>query len=259
MTYTLPEKKIRGQFLEGWQVNTIVTMQSGQPWQVNDQSNSFSGTGDNSDRWDFFGNPADFHSIGDKGLPFCASPLNGPTSTPSATNPIVCNQIDAFGNVVQQFTSADPNTAPQASAMWSKCLAKAPDTTPGGTLQTGGCYVQRNSVLVPPEFGTFGNMGRNIFRDTGFHNVDLSISKSFRFSERLKAQFRAEMFNVFNHPNFANPWGGASTYGPGGVSDPSTGSGSFGCGCATPDSAAVNPVLGSGSNRAIQLGLKFIF
>lgn len=259
VTYTLPEKKIRGQFLEGWQVNTIVTMQSGQPWQVNDQSNSFSGTGDNSDRWDFFGNPADFHSIGDKGLPFCASPLNGPTSTPSATNPIVCNQIDAFGNVVQQFTSADPNTAAQASAMWSKCLAKAPDTTPGGTLQTGGCYVQRNSVLVPPEFGTFGNMGRNIFRDTGFHNVDLSISKSFRFSERLKAQFRAEMFNVFNHPNFANPWGGASTYGPGGVSDPSTGSGSFGCGCATPDSAAVNPVLGSGSNRAIQLGLKFIF
>jgi len=244
---------MRGQLLEGWQVNTIITMQSGQPWQVNDQSNSFSGTGDGSDRWDFFGNPADFRSIGDKGLPFCASPPNGPTSAPDPlTNPLVCNQIDAFGNVVT-FSAA------QASAMWNECLAKAPDTSKGGTLQTGGCYVQGNSVLVPPAAGTFGNMGRNIFRDTGFRNVDLSISKSFKFGERLKAQFRAEMFNVFNHPNFANPWGGASTYGPGGFSDPSTGSGSFGCGCATPDNAAVNPVLGSGSNRAIQLGLKFIF
>jgi len=35
--------------------------------------------------------------------------------------------------------------------------------------------------------------------------------------------------------------------------------GFFGCGCATPDQAAGNPVLGSGGNRAIQLGLKFIF
>ncbi len=119
--------------------------------------------------------------------------------------------------------------------------------------------MQGNSVLVPPALGTFGNMGRNIFRDTGFHNVDLSVSKSFKFGERFRAQFRAEMFNVFNHPNFANPTGGASTYGPGGFSDPSTGGGSFGCGCATPDNASVNPVLGSGSNRAIQLGLKFIF
>ncbi len=102
-------------------------------------------------------------------------------------------------------------------------------------------------------------MGRNIFRDTGFHNVDLSVTKSFKFGERFKAQFRAEMFNVFNHPAFANEWGGANTYGPGGVSDPATGGGSFGCGCATPDNASVNPVLGSGSNRAIQLGLKFTF
>jgi len=259
VTYSLPEVKTWGQLLEGWQVNTIIAMQSGQPWQVNDQSNSFSGTGDNSDRWDFFGNPSDFRSIGDKGFPFCASPPNGPTSTASAANPIVCNQIDAFGNVLKLFTSADPNTAAQASALWQKCLAHAPDTSTGGTLQTGGCYVQGNSVIVPPAFGTFGNMGRNIFRDTGFHNVDLSFTKSFRFGERLKAQFRAEMFNVFNHPEFANPWGGASTYGPGGFSDPSSGSGSFGCGCATPDNASVNPVLGSGSNRAIQLGLKFIF
>jgi Carboxypeptidase regulatory-like domain/TonB dependent receptor-like, beta-barrel len=238
VTYTLPEKKTWGQFFEGWQLNSIITMQTGQPWQVNDQANNFSGTGDNADRWDFFGNPSDFHSDGPRGIPFCTGPAN-------------CSQTDAFGNTVVAFSAA------QSAAMWANCVSHAPD--PAGTLAAAGCYVQGNSVLVPPALGTFGNMGRNIFRDNGFHNVDLSIAKSFKFGERLRAQFRAEMFNVFNHPEFANEWGGASTYGPGGVSDPSTGGGSFGCGCATPDNASVNPVLGSGSNRAIQLGLKFLF
>jgi carboxypeptidase family protein/TonB-dependent receptor-like protein len=252
VTYTLPEKKTWGQFLEGWQVNTIITLQSGQPWQVNDQVNDFSHTGELADRWDFFGNPSDFHSDGPKGIPFCTSPPNGPTSAITPTNSPSCSQTDAFGNSV-------PFSAAQTTTTWNACLAKARDTTNGGTLQTGGCFVQGNSLLVPPAPGTFGNMGRNIFRDTGFHNADLSISKSFKFGERFRAQFRAEMFNVFNHPSFANEWGGASTYGPGGVSDPATGGGSFGCGCATPDSASVNPVLGSGSNRAIQLGLKFLF
>jgi hypothetical protein len=106
--------------------------------------------------------------------------------------------------------------------------------------------------------GQFGTLGRNIFRDTGFHNVDLSVSKAFRFGERIKAQFRIETFNIFNHPNYANPNGATSGYGQGAFSDPSQSS-QFGCGCATPDSAAFNPVLGSGSARAIQLGLKFTF
>jgi hypothetical protein len=246
ITYSFPEKKTWGQFLEGWQVNSIITMQTGQPWQVNDQVNGFSGTGDNADRWNFFGNPSDFHSIGDKNIAICTGPAN-------------CSQTDVFGNTF-------PLSAAQTAADWAGCMAHA---TPGilASLNaaigggTGGCYVSSNgkSFLLPNAAGTFGNMGRNIFRDTGFHNVDLSITKAFRLGERFRAQFRAEMFNVFNHPEFANPWGGASTYGPGGFSDPSTGGGSFGCGCATPDNASVNPVLGSGSNRAIQLGLKFLF
>jgi hypothetical protein len=40
--------------------------------------------------------------------------------------------------------------------------------------------------------------------------------------------------------------------------DPSKG-GSFGCGCATPDVSAGNPLIGSGSNRVMQLGLKLMF
>jgi hypothetical protein len=100
-------------------------------------------------------------------------------------------------------------------------------------------------------------MGRNIFRDGGFRNLDFSVSKNWKFRDRLTAQFRAELFNILNHPNFANPYGGRNGYG---LNDPSApGAGGFGCGCATPDQAAGNPVLGSGSNRAIQLGLKLIF
>lgn len=57
-----------------------------------------------------------------------------------------------------------------------------------------------------------------------------------------------------NHSNFANPGGENGEFG---LTDPSAGQ--FGCGCATPDVAAANPVLGSGSHRAIPLGLKFIF
>jgi hypothetical protein len=112
--------------------------------------------------------------------------------------------------------------------------------------------------MIPPAIGSFGSMRRNMFRDSGFRDLDLSVSKSWKLGERLSTQFRAEFFNFFNHPSFANPYGGTSGYGPGAFDDPSS-TAIFGCGCATPDQAAGNPVVGSGSNRAIQLGLKMIF
>ncbi len=251
VTYSLPDKKTKWQVLEGWQLNTIITMQSGQPWNVNDQTFNFSGTNELADRWDFFGNPADFKSGGPNTLPYC-----------STTNPAVPTDLTSVscGYLTQGGAASVPLSSGQTTAAWNSCLAKAPDHSANGTLVTAGCYVSLNgkSVLVPPAQNTFGTMGRNIFRDTGFHNVDLSITKSFKMGERFKAQFRAEMFNVFNHPEFANPWGATSGYGQAAFSDPSVPA-QFGCGCATPDGASFNPVLGSGSNRAIQLGLKFIF
>jgi hypothetical protein len=64
-----------------------------------------------------------------------------------------------------------------------------------------------------------------------------------------------EFFNILNHPNFANPYGGQNGYGN---NDPGA-PGAFGCGCATPDIAAANPAVGSGGPRSVQLGLKFTF
>ncbi len=223
ITYTLPEMKTKSQLLEGWQVNTIITLQSGQPWNINDQSFDFSGTGELADRWNFYGNPSDFKSQGPNGLPYFPGTSNSACAQKAAA-------LDGT-NAIQPFTTA---------------------------LGIAGCYANGNSILIPNGLGTFGTLGRNVFRDTGFHNVDLSVSKNFKFGERLRAQFRIETFNIFNHPNFANPNGATSGYGQGAFADPSQ-PGSFGCGCATPDNAAFNPVLGSGSSRAIQLGLKFIF
>ncbi len=231
-TYNIPGKKGYAQMLEGWQLNGILTLQSGQPWQAFDTSNDFSGTGEFADRWDFFGNPADFKSGGSHSLPSCTGPGDGGCTYTSGIT----------GQVI-------PLPAAQSGPLYAACVAH------GGTT----CFVSFNgrSVLLPPALGTFGNSGRNIFRDTGFHNLDFSLSKGWKFYERLTIQFRAEMFNITNHPNFANPFGAATGQGAGATADPSVGP--FGCGCATPDVASANPVLGSGGARAIQFGLKFLF
>jgi len=238
-SYDIPGINGFGQVLKGWKLNGIMNLQSAQPWIAFDSLNNFSGSGDNSDRWDFFGSPSAFKS-GSSSLPYCSGPAAGDCSVTSGVSGI------------QSFFSPS-----QSAAMWAQCQAAAPDPT---TLATGGCFVSGKSVMVPPKAGTFGTMGRNIFRDDGFKNVDLSIFKTFVFKERYGAQFRVEFFNIFNHPIIANPYGSSNGYG--GSTGGSNGMGSpqlFGCGCATPDVAAGNPLIGSGSNRVMQLGFKFTF
>jgi outer membrane receptor protein involved in Fe transport len=228
LTYAIPGRKSFAQMLEGWQINSVVTLQSAQPWTVNDTVDNIDGTNENAGRWDFFGKPSDFTS--------------GPTPIPyflSGTPP----SGDPLGLTDPAFAINNP--ACTAHAQMAQLLAF-------------GCYMKGSSVMTPPAPNTFGNMRRNLFRDSGFRDLDMSVTKAWKLGERLKAQFRAEFFNILNHPSFANPYGGTSGYGPGAFDDPSS-IGSFGCGCATPDQAGGNPVVGSGSNRAIQLGLKLIF
>ena len=56
-----------------------------------------------------------------------------------------------------------------------------------------------------PAAGTFGNATRNGFFGPHFFNMDASASKKFQFSERIQGQFRAELFNAFNHVNLGQP------------------------------------------------------
>ena len=86
-------------------------------------------------------------------------------------------------------------------------------------------------------------------------NWDFSLIKTWTIRERFAIQFRGESFNILNHPNFTNPFGVGGQLGN---VEPSSSS-SFGYASETPDVAAANPVMGSGDNRAVQLGLKFKF
>ena len=238
-TYNVPGKKGYGELLEGWKLNTIVNIQTGLPWLIDDLSNDFSGSGDFADRWNFNGNANDFKS-GSSSLPYCTGPAAGG-----------CSVTSGVSGITSSYSAA------ASTAMWAKCTAAAADMN---TLNAAGCYVSPNgrSVMTPPLAGTFGTMGRNLFRDSGFKNVDFSVFKDFRFKERIGAEFRVEFFNFFNHPILANPYGAAVGGGGGGIgNDPS--SNGFGCGCSTPDVAAGNPLVGSGSNRVMQLGLKLTF
>jgi hypothetical protein len=225
LTYAIPGREGAWQMMQGWEINSIVTLQSPQFWGPIDLGTDAAGTGplpvsppaNAPIRWSFYGKPSDFKS--------------GPTPIPffPGTSNAAC---------AAEALAVDGGTAGASTA----------------SLTSFGCYAKGNSLMIPPPLGQFGNMPRNLFPDSGFKNFDFSIAKNWHFGERLRAQFRAEFFNILNHPNFANPYGGQNGFG---LNDPSVQP--FGCGCATPDVAAANPVIGSGGSRAVQLGLKFTF
>ena len=60
-------------------------------------------------------------------------------------------------------------------------------------------------AFLMPVSGTFGNVGRGQLTGPGLTNFDMSLFKKFVVDEKRTVQFRAEAFNVFNHPNFASP------------------------------------------------------
>jgi len=68
--------------------------------------------------------------------------------------------------------------------------------------QTTEQWFNRNAFARPAS-GTFGNMGRNSLRGPGINKFDLAVFKTFTMRDsKLRWQFRAEMFNAFNHPSF---------------------------------------------------------
>ncbi|MBP6824148.1 MAG: hypothetical protein KA368_21550, partial [Acidobacteria bacterium] len=90
------------------------------------------------------------------------------------------------------------------------------------------------AAFAVPRFGSFGNSGRNILDGDGYQNVNFSLLKNTSIKEKATVQFRAEFFNLFNHPNFGLP-------------DNFVGSSSFG------------RVLSAESPRRIQFGVKLIY
>jgi hypothetical protein len=82
--------------------------------------------------------------------------------------------------------------------------------------------------------GQFGNEGRNVVRGPGIEDVDLSLFKYFNVGETRRVQFRAECFNLLNHPNFGLPENDL-------------------------ESPAFGQILQAGPPRLLQLAVKFVF
>ena len=77
-----------------------------------------------------------------------------------------------------------------------------PITPPGGSTP----FLWLNpAAFATPAPGTFGDAPRDVARGPSLWQVDLGIAKSVVLSERLRLQFRAESFNIFNHPAYGAP------------------------------------------------------
>jgi Carboxypeptidase regulatory-like domain len=111
----------------------------------------------------------------------------------------------------------------------------------------------------------FGNMGRNSLRGPAFKELNFSIFKDTNLSEHVVLQFRAEFFNIFNHPNFSNPTlpayitdAGSAGIGTIASATPGRGLGPLAL-SATGDVGIGNPFLGGGGPRGTQFALKITF
>ncbi len=103
------------------------------------------------------------------------------------------------------------------------------------------------SSFAQPAYGTYGNLGRNDLAGPGFAAVDLSMVKNTPlWGERVKSQFRVEMFNIFNRTNLAPPINNLA-------------SGSFGQSTTTIGTYYGAPGIGSGEPYNTQLSLKILF
>jgi hypothetical protein len=97
--------------------------------------------------------------------------------------------------------------------------------------------------VLPATAGTFGNSPRNPVVGPHLTDLDMALMKTTPIHEGQTLQFRAEFFNVFNHPNFGAP-----------TSADAAGSTTFGT-----ITAPYNTSIGFGTPRQIQFVLKYLF
>jgi hypothetical protein len=223
-TYVIPGKKSFGQILDGWKLTSTLVAWAGAPYNPTDSADDLSGTAQGQDRWTLVGVGSDFKSLG--------------------TLPIPC-----YGAAGSAFASAGCTVG-----LPSACSSAAATEQLGPQGQTGaasltklGCYMESNSVIVPPAQGTFGTMSRYMLFSRPYRYWNLSIVKNWKLKERLSTEFRTEVFNVTNSTKLGDPTATLNT--------PAT----FGAAQQTPDVGIGSPIIGVGGPRRVQFGLKFLF
>ncbi len=140
-----------------------------------------------------------------------------------------------------------------------------PDLVPGqplnlyGSQYPGGRILNYNAYVAAPP-GVEGNSGRNSAEGFGAWQINLALRREFPLHDRFRLQFRAEAFNLFNHPNFSN----IVSYlpdGPCGLPQPGQQFFCFGTALQTLNNAlgGLNPLYQIGGPRSLQLALKLTF
>ncbi len=134
-----------------------------------------------------------------------------------------------------------------------------PNLNSGVPLWTADPNVAGGREINPAAFAiptgaVQGDLGRNALRGFGAINVDLTLRRQFKIRERLALQARADLFNIFNHPNFGSPINylsspqfGQSTQ----MLGASLGSGG--------QNGGLNPLYQIGGPRSVQFALKLLF
>lgn len=135
-------------------------------------------------------------------------------------------------------------------------LYPRPNLVPGVPLELFGSQypggkIFDSAAFSEPPVGQQGDFRRNVLRGFGATQVDLALRRQFHLTENVGLRFRAEFFNVSNHPNFGSPTNnltsllfGQSTQ----TLASGLGSGGANGGC--------NPLYQIGGPRSIQLALK---
>jgi len=155
-----------------------------------------------------------------------------------------------FGNPVR------PNYVPGQNAYRSQVTW----LNPGGSYNPAAFTVPTGYDGTPGQ--NLGDVGRNSLRGPGFFQWDFSVMKSFDLGEKAKLQFRTDLFNIINHPNYANPDGGlcsALTYGAAGQTATCTPNSNFGQSSSTVANQTGNGQIGNGTARQAQFSLKMLF
>jgi hypothetical protein len=114
------------------------------------------------------------------------------------------------------------------------------------SIVSSGVQWINSAAFATPNAGTFGNLRRNQVFGPGFGDIDLSVFKNTKLGEKATLQLRAEMFNLYNRNNYAQPGG-------------TFGSSSFGKVSDTIGDANGSPGIGPGEPFNTQIAVKILF
>jgi outer membrane receptor protein involved in Fe transport len=202
---------------KGWSLFPIVTWRTGLPFDV------FANLGErftyNAEGPSGAGDPTNIHAN-------IVGPLN--TLNPRTTQTFNGNTGNYYFN---------PNSLSNAQCGDPTCV-------PGP-----GVFPADSQVVADPALATYGTLPRNYFRGPSYVNFDMAFSKTTAITERVKVEFRAEFFNLFNHANFTNP----------GIINSGNGIFSGGAGGTNPNSSQFGQITSTYDPRIIQLAARFSF